>query len=200
MKKFWDERFEKDEFIYGENPNSFFKSEFKKLRNSGHALFPLEGEGRNACYATLHGWEVDAFDFSEAGKEKSNQLCNKHNVSVNYDISTAEGYDFKDNKYDLVVLIYAHLNPEVRKGFHHNIMKTLKPGGKLILEAFHPKQLSHHYTSGGPKNEEMLYTLEMLKQDFRGMSKLEGEECEIELNEGKHHEGKGFVTRLRGVK
>ncbi|WP_019039319.1 class I SAM-dependent methyltransferase [Psychroflexus tropicus] len=200
MKEFWNDRFEKEDFIYGEEPNTFFKSQLDSINSCGKSLFPMEGEGRNACYASNMGWEVDAFDYSEAGKRKAEQLCNKKQFSINYSISTAQDYNYQPNTYDLVVLIYAHLQPEWRHQFHQNIFKSLKPGGRLVLEAFHPNQLTQHYTSGGPKNQDMLYTLQMLEKDFQNMTKIQGEELEIQLDEGKYHEGKGFVTRLTGVK
>lgn len=200
MKEFWNKRFENDEFIYGTEPNSFFKSEFNKLDKKGRALFPLEGEGRNACYAAKHGWEVEAFDFSVAGKDKALILCKSHRVSMKYWICKAEDFYFEENKYDLIVLIYAHLNPELRKVFHQNVVNALKTGGKIILEAFHPNQLKDGFTSGGPKRLEMLYSLQMLKNDFKNLSKINVEELEINLSEGQYHQGKGFVTRFTGVK
>lgn len=200
MKEFWNERFAKDEFIYGKEPNSFFKTKLDKIDEKGMALFPLEGEGRNACYAARQGWDVKAFDFSVAGKDKAIRLCDSHGVSIDYNICKAEDFHFEDNTYDLVVLIYAHLNPELRTQFHQDVVKSLKPKGKLILEAFHPKQLKESYSSGGPKSSEMLYSLEMLKTDFKGLTESHGEELEIDLTEGKHHQGKGFVTRFTGVK
>lgn len=200
MKEFWDERFTKDEFIYGTEPNSFLKSELEQLTAKGNALFALEGEGRNACYASSLGWDVEAFDFSEAGKEKALKLCKSYNTSIDYKISNAEDFEFGENKYDLVVLIYAHLHPSFRTKIHQKIITALRPGGKLILEGFHPLQLKHNYTSGGPKNLEMLYTLDMMKTDFKDLSSIKGAELEIELSEGNYHKGKGFVTRFTGVK
>ncbi|SDG75239.1 class I SAM-dependent methyltransferase [Psychroflexus sediminis] len=200
MKEFWNERFSKDEFIYGKKPNSFLKSEIDKISKRGIALFPLEGEGRNACYAAKQGWEVEAFDFSEAGKNKAMSLCNSQDVSISYDINKAEDFKFEENKYDLIALIYAHLNPELRKKFHKNVFKSLKPEGKVIVEAFHPNQLTGDYKSGGPKNREMLYSLDMLEKDFRDLAESQGEELEIDLNEGQFHRGKGFITRFTGVK
>ena len=72
-------------------------------------------------------------------------------------------------------------------------MTALRPRGLLILEAFHPRQLSH--SSGGPKDEAMLYTLDMLRQDFAGMHELLAYEGETSLNEGPGHQGLAHVTR-----
>lgn len=200
MKEFWNERFGRDEYIYGTRPNSFFKTELNKIGEKGTALFPLEGEGRNACYAAQQGWNVEAFDFSAAGKEKALRLCKAHKASMSYEISKAENFQFKENTYDLVVLIYAHLNPELREQFHKKAITSLKPGGKIILEAFHPKQLKDDYKSGGPKNPDMLYALDLIKKDFQSLTDGQGKELEIDLKEGAFHNGKGFVTRFTGVK
>lgn len=34
-----------------------------------------EGEGRNGVYAAKLGWEIDAVDWSEKGKEKAERLA-----------------------------------------------------------------------------------------------------------------------------
>ena len=200
MKEFWDERFKQNEYIYGKAPNHFYKSEIDQILQKGKALFPLEGEGRNACYAAKLGWKVEAFDFSEMGKHKALELCKSQNLQIDYNLSKAENFEFKKEDYDLVVLIYAHLNQSLRTSFHHQIADSLKPGGKVIIEAFHPKQLKNNYPSGGPKHEDSLYTLKDLRGDFSVLSELTGVEQEIELEEGNYHSGKGFVTRFVGEK
>ncbi|WP_235923524.1 hypothetical protein [Psychroflexus aurantiacus] len=92
------------------------------------------------------------------------------------------------------------MNSELRNQFHHNVITSLKPGGKPILEAFHPKQLKDNYKSGGPKNTDMLYALNLLKKDFQNLTDGQGKELEIDLKEGQFHSDKGFVTRFTGVK
>ena len=67
---FWNERFGKEEFIYGTEPNQFFKEQLQNLE-IGTLLLPAEGEGRNAVYAATQGWEVSAFDISEQGRVKA---------------------------------------------------------------------------------------------------------------------------------
>jgi hypothetical protein len=57
-----------------------------------------------------------------------------------------------------------HLIPEQRKLFNETMARALAPGGLLIMEAFTPEQ--HNYDSGGPRKPEMLYTAEMMQNDF----------------------------------
>lgn len=138
--------------------------------------------------------------FLKLQKQKALSLCTHEGVSVNYQISEAEEFDFTPNAYDLVVLIYAHLNSQLRQEFHRQVVEALKPEGKVILEGFHPRQLKNNYASGGPKNIEMFYPLDILIDDFKDLDKTFGEELEIDLSEGKYHQDKAFMTRFTGKK
>ena len=63
----------------------------------------------------------------------------------------------------------------------------------ITATPFNPGQLA--YTSGGPKNVELLYTAEMLRRDFARAEELELEETVAELEEGRMHSGLGSVVR-----
>ncbi|GAB3199603.1 2-polyprenyl-3-methyl-5-hydroxy-6-metoxy-1,4-benzoquinol methylase [Pontibacter aydingkolensis] len=194
MQNFWNERYGKQEMIYGSEPNDFFREQLSKL-TPGKLLLPAEGEGRNAVYAAQQRWDVLAFDYSDAGRAKAMQLAAQKGVNINYEVADAQTFSATPESLDAVALIYAHMPPTARTTLHQNIMTWLKPGGKLIVEAFHLKQLEG-YPSGGPKNEDMLYTAATLIEDFKGMQVEYVKEEEIELAEGTYHLGKGYVTRL----
>ena len=98
MKSFWNERYAAAEFVYGTAPNEYFKSVLDTLPE-GKLLLPCEGEGRNAVYAASQSWMVDAFDMSEAGKEKCHQLATAKKVSINYQIADALNFDYGEEKY-----------------------------------------------------------------------------------------------------
>jgi hypothetical protein len=94
---------------------------------------------------------------------------------------------------DAVALIYLHLPPALRASAHQRLLQALRPRGVIVVEAFHPQQLSH--SSGGPKDSAMLYTLDTLRQDFAGLTELLAYEGETVLNEGPGHQGRAHVTR-----
>lgn len=73
-----NERYSKEEFAYGEEPNIYLKENLNKL-SVGTILFPAEGEVRNAVYAAKIGWIVKAFDISNEGPKKAFQLAQKNN-------------------------------------------------------------------------------------------------------------------------
>ena len=99
---------------------------------------------------------------------------------------------------DVVAFIYAHFPATIRKQIHQKAITWLKPGGKLILEAFNPQQLQ--YNSGGPKDLSMLYTEDMMKEDFASLNIDLIQNLTTELNEGKYHKGKASIIRVVGTK
>lgn len=202
MKEKWDDRYSRKEFAYGEEPNAYLREQLRSIP-SGTILFPAEGEGRNAVYAATLGWTVFAFDLSIQGKKKARQLADKHQVEVKYDVGEFQSLSYKANQFDAIALIYAHF-PASSKSSYHKILTTyLRPGGMLIFEAFSKKHMDYmrqDATMGGPKEIEMLFSLEEIASDFHNFDILELIEQEVELQEGLFHNGKGSVVRFVGRK
>jgi SAM-dependent methyltransferase len=197
MKEFWNERYAKNEFIYGKEPNEFFREELENLP-VGKVILPCDGEGRNAVFAAKLGWYVNAFDFSPSAKEKAKALAKQEGVNPKYEVADILEKEFKENSADVVALIYVHFPAELRKIAHQKAIKWLKPGGKLILEAFNPKQIDND--SGGPKNIDMLYSEDILREDFKDLKIEKLEILQTNLSEGNFHKGKADVIRLIAIK
>lgn len=197
MKSFWDERYSLNEYVYGKEPNVFFKKELLKLV-PGKILLPGEGEGRNAVFAASLGWNVTAFDQSVEAKKKSLKLASEINVELNYLINDFQNFYSEFDYYDCIALIFVHTPKDFRNIFHFKLIQYLKPGGNIILEAFSKEQINN--SSGGPKNIEMLFSVDDLKKDFSSLNKINITEVEIDLNEGNFHKGKANVIRLVGQK
>lgn len=198
MKEFWNERYGLSEYVYGTDPNLFFSQEIKKLK-PGKALFPAEGEGRNAVFGASCGWEVMAFDQSEEGKKKALQLALQKGVEIKYEVSYLEDFEAAEESFDALVLIFAHFPASVRQEFHHKLTAMLKPGGILILEGFSKRHLefnSRNPQSGGPKELGMLYSEEELRDDFSEFKIQYLEERILNLYEGEFHCGESAVVRL----
>ncbi|MFC2084757.1 class I SAM-dependent methyltransferase [Bacteroidota bacterium] len=196
-KEKWDERFAVKDYVYGTEPNSFFKNEIDKLK-PGRGLFVGEGEGRNAIYAAKLNWEVDALDISEEAKKKAEKLAKNNNVTINYEVLDIKDCIPKTDYYDLAVIIFAHFEPEIREKIHLDIVQSLKKGGRIILEVYEKEQLK--YKSGGPKIPELLYSLEDVYTDFNELDVALFSKEIITLNEGILHQGKASVIRYVGTK
>ena len=197
MNSFWNERYGGKDFVYGETPNVYF-AEMLSTLSPGTIILPCDGEGRNAVHAAKQGWEVMAFDLSEAGKAKANHLALKYGVDIDFQIKDAALALYPNESADVVAIIYTHLPPIVRTKLNRSVIKWLKPGGKVILETFCPEQLKN--SSGGPKDIDMLNTKEILSEDFKALRIDYLEYEHIVLNEGKFHEGPADVIRMIATK
>jgi hypothetical protein len=196
--EFWDERYSAEEFIYGAEPNQFFKEEIDKIQTPGRLLLPGEGEGRNAIYAAGCGWQVDAVDQSLIAKLKAESFAAKSNVKINYSVADLNTFSLKNNYYDCAAIIFVHLNHDLRKKLHKRIIESIRKDGKIIVELFSKKQLGFH--SGGPQDLSMLTSVEEINDDFKDMKILMIEERQIILNEGDKHSGEASVVRFVGEK
>jgi len=197
MGQFWDDRYSTSQYIYGKEPNGFFSTELSK-REPGRILLPGEGEGRNAVYAALSGWQVDAFDQSRVGRDKALAFASALGVEINYRACLIEEFPFQANFYDVVGLTFFHAHGPDRYKLHNQVIKTLLPGGTVILEAFHKEQLGKN--TGGPGSLEMLFDEEMILSDFAGLEPVLLEKQMVTLNEGPFHQGEASVIRFTGVK
>ena len=192
---FWNERYDSDEYVYGKEPNTFFRDFIhQKLRVPGKLLLPAEGEGRNAVFAALNGYQVTAFDFSKDAKNKAQLLADEKNVSIEYLTSDISSFDFTPENYDVVGLFFVHLPPVERTTFHASAISSLLPGGLICLEAFHTDQIE--LSSGGPKKQDMLMDVDQLANDFKSMEILHLAKIERVLDEGPFHQGKAVLVQL----
>lgn len=202
MKEIWNQRYSGEEFVYGEDPNEYLKAKLVGCQ-PGKILFPAEGEGRNAVFAAKMGWDVDAFDQSEAGKVKADLLAQRNHVAMGYVVSSMDDISYPENSFDALALIYAHFPSDKRRVYHQKLSAYLKKGGILILEGFekkHTKNQELNPHAGGPKDAAMLYRLEEIKADFGGFEFMEADEVETTLSEGKYHLGEADVVRIYAIK
>ena len=200
LPNFWNDRFDKSEYAYGTLPNYFLKEKLQDLKR-GSILFPCEGEGRNAVYATTQAWTTYAFDFSEQGKKKAFELAKEHFVNFQYDIASVEDYS-SDLEFDVVGLFFTHFPGEFQVEYYAKLISFLKEGGHLIGELFSEKQLNYQeeYNSGGPKDIDMLMSIEKMNALFPTIEFEILGENEVELKEGPYHQGKASTIRFLGKK
>jgi len=193
----WDERYAREEYIYGIEPNTYLKEKLSAIK-PGKILFPAEGEGRNAVYAASLGWETDAFDLSIEGQKKALKLSMQKGVNINYFLQSLNDWEPEPEQYDCIALIFVHIPESMRKKVHQAAITALKPGGMLILEAFTINQLER--TSGGPKIAELLFTADQIGDDFKNLQTIELKETQILLDEGPFHYGLADIIQYCGIK
>ncbi|MCF6243045.1 MAG: class I SAM-dependent methyltransferase, partial [Bacteroidales bacterium] len=159
--------------------------------------------GRNAVFAAKLGWEVSAFDFSKEAKIKAIKKAKENNVLINYELGDINSLNYQENHFDCIALIYAHFSADVKSLYHKKLITYLKKGGVIIFEAFskaHAELIKASEKQSGPRDINMLFSLEEVKQDFINFDIIELKEQIIDLNEGELHSGKSSVIRFFGKK
>jgi SAM-dependent methyltransferase len=187
--QFWNERFNKDEFIFGKEPNEYLVEQAPQyLKPNSSVLCIADGEGRNGVWLAKQGMLVTGFDVSDIALAKANQFASENQVNIQYSLSDTDGFDWQPNTYDAVIGIFIQFaDPEMRARIFNQVYQTLKPGGIFILQGYTPKQLQ--YKTGGPSLIEHLYTEGLIRELAKGFEILDLHCYEKELSEGARHAG-----------
>lgn len=192
----WDQRFAEPGYKYGTEANAFLMEAAQRLAPASTVLVPGDGEGRNGVWLASQGHVVTSVDNSTVGLQKAQALATRQGVALATQLVDLAHWAPAPASVDAVVLIYVHLPGSFRAAAHRALAQGLKPGGWLVLEAFHPLQLQHR--SGGPQDVDMLYTPEQLTADFAGLDTVLAWQGETTLAEGPGHQGLAHVTRWLG--
>jgi hypothetical protein len=192
----WNERYRGETFAYGTEPNLFLVEHSRLL--TGPVLSLAEGEGRNAVYLASLGLDVLGVDASEAGLAKAHKLAEAKGVSIRTEVVDLATYVPPANSFGSVVSISAHLPTLVRRRLYPLIVQCLKPGDIILLEAYAKSQLSRN--TGGPRDPDMLLTVEDLSAEFSNFELLLCQEVEREVVEGEYHTGLASVVQFIGRK
>jgi len=197
MSAFWDQRFAEPGYKYGTQPNAWLGQQAHRLAPRSRVLLPGDGEGRNGVWLAAQGHRVLAVDSSAVGLAKAQALAAERGVVIDTLCADLADWQPAPASVDAVVLVFVHLRPALRTTVHRRLAEALVPGGLLLLEAFHPRQIGR--SSGGPKEPDMLVSADTLRIDWAGrLEEIEAWEGEVLLDEGPGHQGLAQVTRWLG--
>jgi cyclopropane fatty-acyl-phospholipid synthase-like methyltransferase len=199
-KERWTKRFETQDYIFGQLPNDYLRSQQAHLK-LGKALSIADGEGRNGVWLAEQGLDVDSFDFIESAVEKARHLAAAKNVAIHAVCTHWENFDWAPSAYDNIVgIFFQFVGPQERVQIFKKINEALKPGGVLILQGYSTQQLQ--YNTGGPGKLDHLYDAAMLMEAFPNYEVLDLKAYEADIHEGTAHKGLsalvGYVGRKKG--
>lgn len=193
--KRWNDRFAKDGYVFGTEPNEWLRQKASVWNKGSKILCVADGEGRNSVWLAKQGHDVDAFDLSEVGIAKARRLADDNQVNVSYTLADCDSFSWQKEHYDGVAAIFVQFaDPALRERLFKNMVRCLKPGGCLLLLGYTPKQLE--YGTGGPSVLSHLYTPQLLQDAFGSLAIQSLEDYETELAEGNGHKGRSAVIGL----
>lgn len=149
----WDERYRSRGLVWTAQPNRFLV-EAVGDREPGTALDLACGEGRNAVWLAANGWRVTGVDFSAVGLDKARRLAAESGVAVDWELADVTAWEPPD-RYDLVAVMYLHLQPADLQAAVHRAATAVAAGGTLLVVGHALRNLADGY--GGPPDPALLY-------------------------------------------
>jgi len=148
----WDARYEEDDLVWSAEPNTFLPPIVAGLE-VGTALDLACGEGRNSIWLAAAGWDVVGVDFSGVAIDKAKRMAG--DIFVDWQVADATRYEPR-RAFDLVIIIYVHLDPDAMRALFDTAAGALTPGGTLIAVGHALRNLTDGV--GGPSYPDILWT------------------------------------------
>jgi SAM-dependent methyltransferase len=195
----WDERYSGTEMVWTTRPNQFVAAELADLP-PGRALDLAAGEGRNTVWLAERGWQVSAVDFSRVGLEKGRKLSAARGVDeARVEWIVADLRDFEPDRdfYDLVLIAYLQVSPELRATVMARAAAALAPGGTAFVVGHDLTNLTEG--TGGPQDPDVLYTPEAVRAELPGLGVVRAERVHRTV-ERDGHSATAIDTLVRAVR
>ena len=191
----WNTRFSAEGYLFGTEPNAFLASQRARLKPGMRALSIADGDGRNSVFLARQGLEVTAFDFSPVAIEKAKCLAAQAGVRVDYRQADMMAWEWEPARYNVIAAIFFQfLDPGQRAKVFAGLQASLAPGGLLLLQGYRPEQIANG--TGGPKDDENMYTEPLLRESFAGLEILHLASHDDVIEEGTAHRGMSALIDL----
>lgn len=156
-RKAYDEIYSTKPDTFSAEPNAFMVR-MMTGRKPGRALDVAMGQGRNALWLASQGWAVTGFDISPVAIDQARQEAAKRGLQIETFVIPHEQFAWGKEKWDLIVFSYFFPQAALPK-----VWDSLKPGGMILVEAFHIDTARVRPLGRGYHNNELFHVL----KDYR---------------------------------
>ncbi|WP_342416724.1 methyltransferase domain-containing protein [Paenibacillus sp. FSL R10-2782] len=135
----YEEEYKTQEYYWGTEPNKVCYQVLQFMPPNKHIkLLDIGcGEGKDAVFFARNGYDVTAFDVSDAGIEKTKRLA--ENIGVHVNVFKADILDYRlDTHFDVIFSsgVLHYIKPEFRKEIFKNYKQYTNPNGLHIFNVF----------------------------------------------------------------
>lgn len=194
MENKWNERFDTEDYVFGEEPNAFIRQQAFRLQKYKKVVAFAEGEGRNAVFLATLDHEVTAIDYAESGLHKTKKLARKNDVNVLTKKVDLLVDNLPKEEFEAAIMVFGHFPKDAQKQVFEKMKNAIKPDGIIMLEVYSKDQLN--YQTGGPADSELLYDPKEVLSWCEGHEVIHFFFGEQERVEGKLHTGLAHVIQL----
>ena len=168
----WDERYAQPGLVWSAKPNRFLVAEVSDLP-PGRALDLACGEGQNSVWLASLGWKVIAVDFSSVAISKGRERAARENADVEFVCADLLELEPESSAFDLVVVLYLHIDRDGRRLVLERAARALAPGGTFLLVGH--DLLNATEGVGGPSDTSLLATPEEIAAELPGLEIVRAE-------------------------
>lgn len=154
----WDARYAAAQ-LWSDEPNQLAADLLSGLP-AGRALDVAAGEGRMALWLASRGWRVTALDFSASGLARGQARAAARGLDVEWLVADATQATLAP-VYDLVLVLYLHLDPPGLSTALRHAADALAPGGVLLALGHDRDNLTRGV--GGPQDVTLLWDTDTLR-------------------------------------
>jgi SAM-dependent methyltransferase len=119
---------------FNTNPNALLVTAVDG-RIPGRALDVGMGQGRNAVFLAMKGWDVTGFDVSDEGLRIAQRNAERAGVKLNAVLQSDDHFDFGTERWDLIVIAYTPV-PLTIATYVEKLHRSLRRGGLVVVESF----------------------------------------------------------------
>lgn len=184
--EFWNRILTADNPQFNTAPNAFLVVMTKSLK-PGRSLDVGMGQGRNTIYLAQQGWDSVGFDPAIKAVSAAQEQAKKLSVKITTSVARDVDFDWGTAHWDLILLSYVGGREYVKK-----VTEALRPGGMVILEAFH-RDATENASIGG----SVVFDTNELLHLFPGFRVLRYEDVEAAADFGNRTTR---VVRLAAIK
>ncbi|WP_019849604.1 methyltransferase domain-containing protein [Desulfitobacterium sp. PCE1] len=135
----YEEEYKTQEYYWGMVPSKTCLRVLELMPPSTHLkLLDIGcGEGKDAVFFARNGYDVTAFDISDAGIEKTKRLAD--NAGVQVKVFKADILDFRlDTNFDILFSsgVFHYVKPQLREEMFSNYKQFTNPSGLHVFNVF----------------------------------------------------------------
>jgi predicted O-methyltransferase YrrM len=119
---------------FSTQPSALLASAIEE-RKPGRALDVGAGQGRNAVFLAMKGWEVTGFDVSDGGLKIASRNAAAAGVVLRTEVNSIQAFDMGKARWDLIVITYEPA-PLTSPGYVERLCEALRPNGLVVIESF----------------------------------------------------------------
>ena len=167
----WDAKYAARTRLWAVEPPEQFRAAVPRRR--GRALDLACGEGRAAVWLAARGWSVTAVDFSGVALQRARRTADRQGAQVDWIQADLVDYRPPAGSFELACVLFLHLPMLQEQAVLQEAYWSLAPGGRLVYLGHDRSNVQHGV--GGPRNEALLATPELVLEWLPGAQVLRGE-------------------------